>query len=135
MREIFADTNYWIALLSDQDTLHSQAVSASVQLRTARLVTTDGVFTELLNYFAERGRPAREGAATLTREALADPAVDVLEIDRLLFFAGLQLFESRRDKGYSLTDCISMHVMRERGSTEVLTHDHHFAQEGFTPLM
>jgi predicted nucleic acid-binding protein len=132
---VFADTNYWIALLSDQDTLHRQAVQISVQLRTTRLVTTDAVFTELLNYFAERGQQSREGAATLIREALMDPAVEVLEADRALFLAGLQLFEARKDKGYSLTDCISMHVMRERGITEVLTHDHHFAQEGFTLLL
>ena len=35
------------------------------------------------------------------------------------------------DKEYSLTDCISMHVMRSEGLTEVLSNDHHFAQEGF----
>lgn len=39
------------------------------------------------------------------------------------------------DKGYSLTDCISMNVMRAQGMAEVLTHDGHFAQEGFTILL
>jgi hypothetical protein len=28
-----------------------------------------------------------------------------------------------------------MQTMRERGITEVLTHDHHFAQEGFMVLI
>jgi predicted nucleic acid-binding protein len=48
---------------------------------------------------------------------------------------GLKLYESRLDKGYSLTDCISMSVMRDRNLTEMLTHDRHFAQEGFIILL
>jgi predicted nucleic acid-binding protein len=46
----------------------------------------------------------------------------------------LNLFEDRPDKGYSLTDCMSMQVMRRDGLTEVLTNDHHFSQEGFRIL-
>jgi hypothetical protein len=43
----------------------------------------------------------------------------------------LALYQSRLDKGYSLTDCISMQTMRREGLTEVLTNDRHFEQEGF----
>jgi predicted nucleic acid-binding protein len=39
------------------------------------------------------------------------------------------------DKGYSLTDCFSMSVMRERGMDEILTADHHFEQEGLIALL
>jgi predicted nucleic acid-binding protein len=46
----------------------------------------------------------------------------------------LTLYESRPDKEYSLTDCISMQTMRRARLTEVLTNDHHFTQEGFTIL-
>jgi predicted nucleic acid-binding protein len=45
------------------------------------------------------------------------------------------LYADREDKGYSMTDCLSMTAMRERGIFEVLTHDAHFAQEGFTLLL
>ena len=51
------------------------------------------------------------------------------------FASGFELYARRLDKEYSLTDCISMQTMRERGITEVLTHDHHFAQEGFIVLI
>ena len=44
------------------------------------------------------------------------------------------VYGQRLDKGYSLTDCISMIVMEQMGITEVLTYDKHFAQEGFTLL-
>jgi predicted nucleic acid-binding protein len=46
------------------------------------------------------------------------------------FQAGLMLYRSRPDKGYSLVDCISMRTMREEG----LTNDRHFEQEGFRAL-
>ena len=48
------------------------------------------------------------------------------------FARALDLYEARPDKEYSLVDCMSMVVMRERGITHVLTNDHHFRQEGFT---
>ena len=48
--------------------------------------------------------------------------------------AGLALYAARPDKGYSLTDCISMATMRKKGLTEVLTNDRHFEQEGFRAL-
>ena len=44
----------------------------------------------------------------------------------------MSLYEQRLDKGYSLTDCISMNVMKQLNITEVLSHDKHFTQEGFT---
>jgi predicted nucleic acid-binding protein len=47
---------------------------------------------------------------------------------------GFELYEQRPDKGYSLTDCISMSVMRQMNINEVLTGDRHFQQEGFTIL-
>ena len=50
------------------------------------------------------------------------------------FLAGLTLYHGRLDKGYSLTDCISMQTMRIEGITDVLTNDAHFEQEGFRAL-
>jgi uncharacterized protein len=49
--------------------------------------------------------------------------------------AGFALYQSRPDKQYSLPDCISMATMRQEGSTDILTHDNHFTQEGFTVLL
>jgi hypothetical protein len=45
------------------------------------------------------------------------------------------LYKTRPDKGYSLTDCSSMLLMRERRLSEALTTDRHFEQEGFTALL
>ncbi|MBO1350323.1 MAG: type II toxin-antitoxin system VapC family toxin [Hormoscilla sp. GUM202] len=66
---------------------------------------------------------------------MKNPTIEVVSHSAELFSAGLELYENRLDKGYSLTDCISMQVMRSRGITELLTQDRHFVQEGFVILL
>lgn len=39
---------------------------------------------------------------------LADPSVTVIPQSRESFLSGLELYRDRSDKGYSLTNCISM---------------------------
>ena len=65
----------------------------------------------------------------------ADATVTIHPQSHQTFLAGLALYEARPDKGYSLTDCISMNVMRAHNLSDVLTHDDHFQQEGFTILL
>jgi predicted nucleic acid-binding protein len=77
----------------------------------------------------------RTRVAQTIRDLLDDPTVQVIPQSRSGFLEGLALHESRPDKQDSLTDCISMKAMRREGITEVLTHDRHFAQEGFVLLL
>jgi uncharacterized protein len=65
---------------------------------------------------------------------LDDPTVRVIPQSHDSFTDGFWLYRNRPDKGYSLTDCISMQTMRREGLTEVLTNDRHFEQEGFRAL-
>jgi predicted nucleic acid-binding protein len=51
------------------------------------------------------------------------------------FLAGCRLYQARPDKGYSLTDCISMELMRRHGLGEVVSNDDHFTQEGYSCLL
>jgi predicted nucleic acid-binding protein len=53
----------------------------------------------------------------------------VLPQTRAVLQEAIQLYANRLDKGYSLTDCISMITMRGEKLNEVLTDDHHFEQE------
>lgn len=68
------------------------------------------------------------------REILSDDDVLVIPQSHQSFLAGFDLYAARPDKGYSLTDCISMQTMRREGLTDVLTNDRHFEQEGFRAL-
>jgi predicted nucleic acid-binding protein len=131
---LFADTFYWVALLNLRDPFHARVVSFSLSLGTARMVTTDEVLTEVLNWFSRSGPLLRGKAAALIHNLRSNPTVDVPPQTRADFDAALALYELRPDKEYSLTDCRSMLAMRSLGLTEVLTNDHHFTQEGFTIL-
>ena len=66
---------------------------------------------------------------------MQDPRIEVVASDRELYNAGLGLYLRRPDKHYSLTDCISMVVMKRRKITEALTQDQYFTQEGFVALL
>jgi predicted nucleic acid-binding protein len=135
MRAVFADTCYWIALLNPRDQTHDIAIRVSKGLTGYRIVTTDEVLTEVLNYFGSRGPYFRSAAAKLVERMPADRSIDILPQTHDGFLAGLVLYQSRPDKGYSLTDCISMEALRREGLSEVLTTDEHFKQEGFTCLL
>ena len=76
----------------------------------------------------------RRKAVTNVQHILDDPGVQVVPQSRESFLSGIALYEARPDKGYSLTDCISMQTMRNKGLTEALTNDRHFEQEGFRAL-
>ena len=133
---IFADTFYWVALLSPRDTFHSQAIAITAKLSKTKIITTDEVLSEVLNFLSDGGLKLRERTVNTVRQLLnADSEkVTVLSQSHTTFLGGLELYEQRLDKGYSLTDCISMVTMKQMGISRILTHDHHFTQESFTIL-
>ena len=53
MRAVFADTLYWVALTNQLDALHEQAANLIPTLGSPRVVTTDLVIAEYLDFFAE----------------------------------------------------------------------------------
>lgn len=134
MKSVFADTVYWVALINPNDEWHGPALAATSLLADPLLVTTDSILIEVLNFFAEHGDEARRRAIYVVEELLTNDRTIVAPQTHENFLTGLAFYKSRVDKGYSLTDCISMTTMRERDITDVLTHDHHFAQEGFKLL-
>jgi len=133
--EVFADTFYWIALLNPADKWHQDARAFGQANAEAPLVTTEAVLTEVLNYFSEAGERMRRAAAALCDQTITHANTLVLTQTREVFSRGFDLYKARPDKGYSLTDCISMIEMRGRNISDVVTHDRHFAQEGFNLLL
>lgn len=99
------------------------------------LVTTKEVLTEFLAAASRSGPAGRQAAVNTVRAILDDETFIVIPQSQELFDKGLDLYEQRLDKRYSLADCISMVVMRDRGIHEILTHDRDFAAEGFVALI
>jgi uncharacterized protein len=135
MRHVFGDTLFWVASLMPGDPWHAATTRAIAALGPYHLVTAEDVFDEFLTAYSGRGRHLRQQAARAVRAAMVNPSVTLIPQSHQTFLSGLELYESRPDKSYSLTDCISMAVMRAAGITDVLTNDHHFTQEGFNVLI
>ena len=135
MNELFVDTLHLVALVNPKDQWHQKSVEIETEARNNNLVTTEDVLTEFLNFYAEHGEFTRAKVSYFVREILLDVRVKVIARGETTFLEAVELYESRLDKGYSLTDCVSMNVCRTLGIKEILTHDHHFEQEGFTVLL
>jgi uncharacterized protein len=131
MAVYFADTWYLIALFDPHDTHHARARRLDHSTARDFIATHDGVFSEMLAYFSADGSLIRRRISDFVRARQIDSAWYVGRGSDL-FNRALRLYSERPDKEYSLVDCMSMTLMRERGITHVLTNDHHFRQEGFT---
>jgi len=132
MKAVFADTAFFLALINPRDQYHERAAELNAGLE-ASLLTTAWVLLELANALsASRSRRRFERVLLGLRTT---PNVEIVAPDAALFERGCQFYIDRSDKEWSLTDCISFVVMKERDLTDALTADHHFAQAGFCPLM
>jgi predicted nucleic acid-binding protein len=132
VREAFADTFFFLAVGNAEDSAHAKSVAA-YRDRSFRFVTTAWVLTELGDALGVPG--LRDRFAVLLDTLSDDPNAVVLEARQDIFMAGVELYRTRPDKEWSLTDCISFAVMEQRGITDALTGDHHFEQAGFRALL
>ena len=131
MTRRFVDTYYYVALLNPRDEHHRRVVEFHAEL-TGRTVTTDAVFLEVGNTLASTA--LRNKAAELIQAERNSADVTVVPLGKQLLDAALDFYSSHSDKRWSLTDCLSFVVMKERNITDALTGDHHFAQAGFHAL-
>ncbi len=135
MKKVFVDTNYFVAVFNPADQWHQKALEADEKLGDVRLVTTEFILVEVLNYFSGFKSNIKQKITDSVRLLIDDIEIQIVECSHNGFHDGLNLYETRLDKGYSLTDCDSMNVMRELSIYEILTHDEHFTQEGFQILL
>ena len=128
---IFADAFYFLALLNQRDQDPDRAVQLGREL-TGTLLTTEAVLVEVADGLA--APQDRLTTAAYIRRLWQDPRVTVVPTDHGLLVRALTLYESRADKDWGLTDCISFAVMADAESREALTGDAHFEQAGFRIL-
>lgn len=121
-----------MTICNPKDQSHRKASVFTSRVTKVRLVTTAWVLTEVADAVAvPRYRPifAQVQSMLVRRNAVVlGPSAD-------LFERGIDLYQRRPDKEWSLTDCISFVAMADRNIAEALTGNHHFAQAGFTALL
>jgi predicted nucleic acid-binding protein len=132
---VFVDTCYFVAQLNERDRLHKKATATMQGLGSARLVTSEMVLAELLNYFADCGPDFRRMASNLTSKLRQLPQIRIEPQTSDLFRAAHEMYVNREDKAWSLTDCASFWIMQNQNITDAVTHDLHFRQSGFRALL
>ncbi|TRU71033.1 MAG: PIN domain-containing protein [Microcystis viridis Mv_BB_P_19951000_S69] len=135
MRKIFLDTSYLQALADFGDNLNPLATAMAARLGNFRGVTSEMVLTELLNALCSRGEFLRKSAIRLTHDLRNDSKTIIIPQTSEQFQQAFDFYQRRLDKGYSLTDCASMQIIRQLEIYEILTFDKHFQQEGFSALL
>ena len=133
MRQVFADTGYWIALVNPRDQIHLKVMKITQQLTSVRLLTTEMVLVELLNSFSDS--PFRRAVAGMVLKLRNDGNVRIVPQTPEQFESALRRYKQAADKSWSLTDCASFQVMEAEQIQAALTHDQHFAQAGFETLL
>ena len=132
MTSVFADTFYFLGILNRADQAYDACRRFAAEFE-GRLFTTDYVLLELADGLASQNYRLR--AARFIRQLRASPSVTTIAASERLFFQALQLYESRSDKDWSLTDCASFVVTREHNLTDAVIGDRHFEQAGFRALL
>ena len=134
MRRIFVDTGGWIALAVQRDGLHRAAVAYARRLAEARapLLTTNYVLIEAFTRI--RYDDGHDGAMEF------DSRIADLQASRRLTIAwvgptqharALEIFRKYSDQLFSVVDCASFVVARDRKIREVFGFDHGFLTMGF----
>lgn len=134
MKQVFADSNYWIALLNPRDHLHAKAVSVTQRISPVTIWTSEMVLVELLNSFSGIA-PLRHRVGRLVQQLRGNPEVVIVAQTSAQFASALRRYQLAADKSWSLTDCASFELMEAERMQSALTHDQHFAQAGFEPLL
>ncbi len=125
---MFVDTSAWIAFANRGDPDH-QAVADPLRKFAGRLVTSNYVFDETVTLARYRLGP---DVAVEIGQTLQDPAVvDLVQVTVEDQRRAWELFEARRDKDYSFTDCTSFSVMRRFKLARAVALDDDFRREGF----
>jgi len=134
-RETFLDTGFVIALVSPRDHYHAtaQELSEYIAANNIRLVTSQAIVLEIGAALSKLS--FRQAAVKIIEAMQNDPLIDIVALDAERMQSAFHIFRERVDKEWSLADCLSFEIMRERGLTEALTPDAHFLQAGFNALM
>lgn len=134
-RVVLLDTSFVVALENKDDPHHQRAKQLDEELLRggAELLLHWGILLEIADGYARVGRRVK-GLQLLARFQ-SESGYLIRPISESLLQESIQLYRSRPDKDWGLTDCMSFVLMHREGISEALTADIHFRQAGFSPLL
>lgn len=78
MRKVFVDTQYFVALLNRNDQWRQTALKAQKEISDARLVATEVILIEVLNFLCKQGPMLRSRVVRFVRHVLEDADFKVI---------------------------------------------------------
>ena len=135
MKDIFVDTSYFIALVNKSDDHHSKAKNWAMQIKEKNItchITIPVVF-EIADGFSKTAR--REIGIDLIEKMSSSDNFVIHFFDDTTYEKALNLYKSRKDKEWGLTDCYSFELMKQLNLLNALTADKHFEQYGCQILL
>jgi len=132
MSSVFADTSFFIALVNPNDEAHSLA-KAQIARIARKVITSEWIVCELGNALSSLAN--RELFVNIVKQLRNDPQFEIVQVDSEDLLHAIELFGQRRDKEWSLIDCLSFDLMSRKNLIDALTTDHHFVQAGYNALL
>jgi predicted nucleic acid-binding protein len=130
---LFLDTVFIQALLNRRDQYHDKAKTFVSRVRNAAEVwLTEAVLIEVGNALSVVNGT---GAIQFIEQCYCTENIRVVTVDTQLLTRAMQLYQTRPDKTWGLTDCISFVVMEDQGLMDAVTADIHFVQAGYRALL
>jgi predicted nucleic acid-binding protein len=134
--EIFADTNYWVALFNPKDSLFARSVYYSESTpSTEPIVTSQVILGEVIEQFAKKSIFIKEHILRFIAELDRDSRIIIEPMTPKLFEDTIAFYRRHLDKEWGFVDCSSFVIMKRRGIKDALTYDRHFIQAGFKALL
>ena len=130
---LFLDTVFIQAVLNRHDQYQDKAKAFLPRVRNAAEVwVTEAVLIEVGNALSA---VKRLEAIQFIEQCYRTDNIQVVSVDTELLTRAMQLYRTRPDKTWGLTDCISFVVMEDQGLINAVTADIHFVQAGYRALL
>ena len=135
MKPVFVDTGAWIAIAVARDEMHQAAAAYAAHIveRNLPLLTTNYVLSEAYTRIRYDDGHARALAFdAIIREMTRKRKLTVRWVNPAIHEAAMEIFRKYADHDFSVADCASFVIARERKVREVFGFDKHFVTMGFT---
>ena len=120
---VFVDSNYFVALFNENDTLYERArnIARQIEKEQRHLCISNLVFLEIVTVLSQRrGRTVGIEVGEYLR---ANPHITLVHADEFIHEKSWYIFQNTPQKNISFVDCGIIAVMKEENLKELLTFD------------
>ncbi|MEK9174545.1 MAG: PIN domain-containing protein [Patescibacteria group bacterium] len=122
-KQVFVDSNYFVAFFNVKDNLHQNAISWAKKLESGKItiIISNFIFLEVVTVLAQR--VGKETSVRVGRYLSEDPKIKIIHIDTILQDDTWHIFRKIKDKNIGFVDCSILAVLQAEYMAELLTFD------------